>query len=168
MGFYNFSEIHWTYLKIEALELLTNFDFEASKTGDFWYREKITQKTKFNFYKKTTEVFIPKGETEYFSDDLHHVIIKNIVVKKDSFSFKPHSFVEVTGDIYFQVETKPVIIQKPILNSIHSKTAVQRFFALAQIIGEQALCLLPDYGINVLSTGVVFDFLENRADRQSE
>ncbi len=117
MGFYNFSEIHWTYLKIEALELLTNFDFEASKTGDFWYREKITQKTKFNFYKKTTEVFIPKGETEYFSDDLHHVIIKNIVVKKDAFSFKPHSFVEVTGDIYFQVETKPVIIQKPILNS---------------------------------------------------
>ena len=108
MGFYNFSEIHWTYLKIEDLELLTDFDFEASKTGDFWYRKKITQKTKFNFHKKTTEVFIPRGETEYFSDDLHHVIIKNIVVKKDAFSFKPHSFVEVTGDIYFQVETKPV------------------------------------------------------------
>jgi len=41
MGFYNFSEIHWTYLKIEDLELINNFDFEASKTGDFWFKEKI-------------------------------------------------------------------------------------------------------------------------------
>jgi hypothetical protein len=120
MGFYNFSEIHWTYLKIEDIELLTDFDFEASKTGDFWYRKKITQKTKFNFHKKTTEVFIPRGETEYFSDDLHHVIIKNIVVKKDNFSFKPDSFVEATGDIYFQVETKPIAIQKPSLSSTGS------------------------------------------------
>lgn len=127
MGYFNFSKIHWTYLKIEDLELLTDFDFEASKTGDFWFNEKIIQKTKFNFYKKTTEVFIPKGETEYFSDDLHNVIIKNIVVKKDAFSFKPHSFIEVTGDIYFQVETKPIVIQKtieikvgPILNSTGS------------------------------------------------
>ena len=114
MGIYNFSEIHWNYLKIENLEVLTGFDFEENKTGDFWFNEKITQKTKFNFYKKTTEVFIPKGETEYFSDDLHNVIIKNIVVKKDAFSFKPHSFIEVSGDIYFQVETKPIVIQKPI------------------------------------------------------
>ncbi len=118
IGMFNVSKIHWTYLKIENLELLTDFDFEASKTGDFWYKEKISQKTKFNFYKKTTEVLIPKGETEYFSDDLHNVIIKNIVVKKDPFSFKSHSFVEVTGDIYFQVETKPIVIQKPIENKI--------------------------------------------------
>lgn len=116
IGMFTISKIHWTYLKIEDLELLTDFDFEASKTGDFWFKEKITQKTKFNFYKKTTEVFIPKGETEYFSDDLHNVIIKNIVVKKDSFSFKSHSFIEVTGDIYFQVETKPKTIQRTIEN----------------------------------------------------
>jgi hypothetical protein len=116
IGMFTISKIHWTYLKIEDLELLTDFDFEASKTGDFWFKEKITQKTKFNFYKKTTEVFIPRGETEYFSDDLHNVIIKNIVVKKDSFSFKSHSFIEVTGDIYFQVETKPKVIQKTVRN----------------------------------------------------
>ena len=116
IGMFTISKIHWTYLKIEDLELLTDFDFEASKTGDFWYKEKISQKTKFNFYKKTTEVFIPKGEAEYFSDDLYNVIIKNIDVKKDTFSFKSHSFIEVTGDIYFQVETKPIVIQKPIEN----------------------------------------------------
>ena len=114
MGFYNFSEIHWNYLKIENLEVLTDFDFEENKTGDFWFKEKITQKTKFNFYKKTTEVFIPKGETEYFSDDLYNVIIKNIDVKKDTITFKTHSFIEVSGDIYFQVETKTIVIQKPI------------------------------------------------------
>ena len=118
MGFYNFSEIHWTYLKIEDLELINNFDFEASKTGDFWFKEKISQKTKFNFYKKTTEVFIPKGETEYFSDDLQNVIIKNIVVKKEDIDFKTYSFIEVSGDIYFQVETKPIVIQKPIESKI--------------------------------------------------
>jgi hypothetical protein len=114
IGMFTVSKIHWTYLKIENLEVLTGFDFEENKTGDFWFNEKITQKTKFNFYKKTTEVFIPKGETEYFSDALHNVIIKNIVVKKDAYSFKQHSFIEVTGDIYFQVETKPIVIQKPI------------------------------------------------------
>lgn len=116
VGMFNFSNIHWTYLKIEDLEQLIDFDFEASKTGDFWFKEKITQKSKFNFYKKTTEVFIPKGEAEYFSDDLYNVIIKNITVKKDTFSFKQHSFIEVTGDIYFQVETKSKIIQKSIEN----------------------------------------------------
>ena len=116
IGMFNLSKIHWTYLKIENLELLTDFQFEENKTGNFWFNEKIIQKTKFNFYKKTTEVFIPKGETEYFSDDLQNVIIKNIVFKKDIFSFKSHSFIEVTGDIYFQVETKPKVIQKPIEN----------------------------------------------------
>jgi hypothetical protein len=118
IGMFTVSKIHWTYLKIEHLELLTNFDIEASKTGDFWYIKKITQKTKFNFHKKTTEVFIPKGEKEYFSDDLHNVIIKNIVLKNDTISFKTHSFVEVTGDIYFQVETKPIVLQKPIENKV--------------------------------------------------
>jgi len=118
MGFYNFSEIHWTYLKIEDLELLTNFDFQESKTGDFWFSKKITQKTKFNFFKKTTEVFIPRGETEYFSDDLHNVVIKNIFVKKEAIAFKTHSFIEVTGDIYFQVETKPKVVEKPIENKV--------------------------------------------------
>ena len=118
MGFYNFSEIHWTYLKIEDLELLTNFDFQESKTGDFWFSKKINQKTKFNFLKKTTEVFIPRGETEYFSDDLHNVIIKNIDVKKEAIAFKTHSFIEVTGDIYFQVETKPKVVEKIILNKV--------------------------------------------------
>jgi len=147
MGFYNFSEICWTYLKIEDLVLLTDFDFDASKTGDFWFSEKIKRKTVYNFkfnnwnipfkyyFKKShfmffsikfvfpiiakrTEIFIPKGETEYFSDDLHNVIIKNIFLNKDDFSFKQHSFIEVTGDIYFQVETKPVVIQKSIENKV--------------------------------------------------
>ena len=147
MGFYNFSEIRWTYLKIEDLVLLTDFDFDASKTGDFWFSEKIKRKTVYNFkfnnwnipfkyyFKKShfmffsikfvfpiiakrTEIFIPKGETEYFSDDLHNVIIKNIFLNKDDFSFKQHSFIEVTGDIYFQVETKPVVIQKSIENKV--------------------------------------------------
>lgn len=120
IGMFTISKIHWTYLKIENLKVLTGFNFEASKTGDFWFKEKITQKRKFNFLKKTTEVFIPRGETEYFSDDLHNVIIKNIVVKKDSFSFKSHSFIEITGDIYFQLETKPKVIKKPIENKVKS------------------------------------------------
>jgi hypothetical protein len=118
MGFYNFSEIHWTYLKINNLEILSNFKFEEAKIGDFWYEEKITQKTKFNFYRKTTEVFIPKGETEYFSQDLHNVIIKNLSLEKDTYSYKPHNFVEATGDIYFQIETKPKAVELPIENKV--------------------------------------------------
>lgn len=113
VGLYNFSKIHWTYLKIENLELLTDFDFEANKTGDFWYSKKIIQKTKFNFLRKTTEVFIPQGETAYFSDDLHNVIIKNIALNNEAIPYSAHTFIEVTGDIYFQVETKPTAIVTP-------------------------------------------------------
>ena len=118
IGMFTISKIHWTYLKIENLELLSVFDFEENKIGDFWFNKKITQKTKFKFYKKTTEVFIPKGETEYFSGDLHNVIIKNIAVKKDLYFFKQHSFIEVTGDIYFQVETKPKAVELPIESKV--------------------------------------------------
>jgi Na+-transporting methylmalonyl-CoA/oxaloacetate decarboxylase gamma subunit len=118
IGMFTISKIHWTYLKIEELEILSDFDFEAVKTGDFWFSKKITQKTKLNFYRKTTEVFIPQGETEYFSQDLHNVIIKNISIQKDTFSFKPHAFIEATGDIYFQVETKPKVVELPIENKV--------------------------------------------------
>ena len=118
IGMFTISKIHWTYLKIENLELLSVFDFEENKIGDFWFNKKITQKTKFNFFKKTTEVFIPKGETEYFSGDLNNVIIKNIAVNKDPYFFKQHSFIEVTGDIYFQVETKPEAVELPIESKV--------------------------------------------------
>jgi hypothetical protein len=118
IGMFTISKIHWTYLKIEELEILSDFDFEASKTGDFWFSKKITQKTKLNFYRKTTEVFIPQGETAFFSQDLHNVIIKNISIQKDTFSFKPHAFIEATGDIYFQVETKPKVVELPIENKV--------------------------------------------------
>lgn len=120
IGVFTISEIHWTYLKIEELEILSDFDFEAAKTGDYWYSKKIIQKTRFNFYKKTTEVFVPNGETAYFSDDLHNVIIKNIKVNKDASSYKSHSFIEVTGDIYFQVESKPKPIDSPIENKLET------------------------------------------------
>ena len=50
IGVFTISEIHWTYLKIEELEILSDFDFEAAKTGDYWYSKKIIQKTRFNFY----------------------------------------------------------------------------------------------------------------------
>jgi Na+-transporting methylmalonyl-CoA/oxaloacetate decarboxylase gamma subunit len=118
IGMFTISKIHWTYLKIENLELLSHFDFEAAKTGDYWFSKKIIQKTSFNYYRKTTEIFVPNGETAYFSDDLHNVIIKNIKFNKDASSYKSHSFIEVTGDIYFQVETKLKAVEPPIENNV--------------------------------------------------
>lgn len=144
IGMFTISKIHWTYLKIDSLELLSNFDFEASKTGDYWYCKKIIQKTNFNFYKKTTEIFIPKGETAYFSDDLHNVIIKNIKVNKDASLYKSHSFIEVTGDIYFQVESKP----KPIDSTIENKVETILHSTATGVNVDESGLQLVDNGID--------------------
>ncbi len=106
VGYYNYSDIHWSYLKIENLEVIKDFDVYENKTGNFWFKEVIKQKSKFNFYRKTTDVFIPKGEKEFYSGNLYNVIIKNIEFKNDGINFKTHQFVEASGDIYFQLEKK--------------------------------------------------------------
>lgn len=121
VGHYNYSDIHWTYLKIENLEVLKDFNVYENKTGNFWFKEIIKQKTKFNFSRKTTEILIPKGEKEFYSGDLYNVIIKNIEFKKDGINFKTHQFVEASGDIYFQLEKKKEIIPAK-KNTIDKKT----------------------------------------------
>ena len=73
-----FSKIHWSYLRIENVVEQFNYDIEGNKTGDYWFKEKITNKKGFHPFVKETEVFIPRGENLAYSGDIFNVLLKNL------------------------------------------------------------------------------------------
>lgn len=111
-GIYVFSEIHWTYLHIVEFQPIDNFDALEHRTGDYWFSEKITSK-KFSPFRKTTEIFIPVGENEKYSGDLHNVLIRNLKYTNEKSDYLSKDWTEATGDIYFQLD--PVVIKKEVV-----------------------------------------------------
>lgn len=99
-----FSSIHWTYLKIESLSKIENFDIEGNKTADYWFASKILNKKDFHPLKNETEVFIPRGENMAYSGDLLNVLIKNLKINFNQSAPISSRFFEASGDIYFQIE----------------------------------------------------------------
>ena len=103
-----FSDIHWDYLRIDELEKLSIGNIDEYKTGDFWYKEKINTRKRFNFFRDTTHIFIPRGEDQYFGESIYQVLLKNFNIKQNNASIYSKDVIEVSGDIYFQVRTKEV------------------------------------------------------------
>lgn len=103
-----FSDIHWDYLRIDEIEKLSIANIDEYKTGDFWYKEKINTRKRFNFFRNTTHIFIPRGEDQYFGESIYQVLLKNFNIKQNNASIYSKDVIEVSGDIYFQVRTKEV------------------------------------------------------------
>jgi hypothetical protein len=106
-GNFIFSDIHWTYLKIENCEKLNDFDTESQKTGDYWYSDRIYHNKGFRPFRKKTDVFIPHGENEFVSGDLYKVLIKNLKINHEKSYFLSKDWQEASGDIYFQLSLPP-------------------------------------------------------------
>jgi hypothetical protein len=106
-GNFIFSDIHWTYLKVEECEKINDFDAESQKTGDYWYAERIYHNKGFRPFRKKTDVFFPHGENEFYSGDLFKVLIKNLKINHEKSYFLAKDWQEASGDIYFQFSLPP-------------------------------------------------------------
>jgi hypothetical protein len=103
-----FSAIDWEYLRIDDIEKLSIASIDEYKTGDFWYKEKINTRKRFNLFGNTTQLFIPRGADQYFGESIYQVLLKNFKITPNNSSSYSKEIIEVTGDIYFQVRTKAV------------------------------------------------------------
>ena len=114
-----FSDIHWDYLRIDEIEKLSIGNIDEYKTGDFWYKEKINTRKRFNFFRNTTHIFIPRGEDQYFGESIYQVLLKNFNIKQNNASIYSKDVIEVSGDIYFQVRTKEVTKEAIVTEAIN-------------------------------------------------
>jgi len=119
-GKFVFSDIHWTYLKIENVEKLDEFNFAAYQTGDYWFKNKIFNKNGFHPFRKKTNILIPRAENLLYSGDLYNVLIKNIDFKFNNRELTNPNFYEAKGDIYFQIEIAEE--KKAIITANNDKT----------------------------------------------
>ena len=122
-GNFIFSDIHWTYLKIENIEKINDFDAESQKTGDYWYSDRIYHNKGFRPFRKKTDVFIPYGENEFVSGDLYKVLIKNLKINHEKSYFLSKDWQEASGDIYFQLSLPPKPKQEKKTQSTNSKVS---------------------------------------------
>lgn len=122
-GEFHFYAIRWSYLKITDIEVLESVDVRDLKVGDFWHAKALKAKKKWLPYQvdfprimKRPEIFIPRGEVDFYSGTLLNVYIRNFDLSKlKKRSFEP--WIEVTADIYFQIEKpKPPLVPTPIHN----------------------------------------------------
>ena len=107
-GTVTFSEITWDYLRIDEIEKISIANIDEYKTGDFWYKEKIRARKRFNFFRDTTQLFIPRGTDLYFGESIFQVLLKNLKITPNNSSSYSKDIIEVTGDIYFQIRTKAI------------------------------------------------------------
>ena len=107
-GTVTFSEITWDYLRIDEIEKISIANIDEYKTGDFWYKEKIRARKRFNFFRDTTQLFIPRGTDLYFGKSIFQVLLKNLKITPNNSSSYSKDIIEVTGDIYFQIRTKAI------------------------------------------------------------
>ena len=102
-----FSDLQWTYLKIDDCENIKDFNAESQKTGDYWFTKILKSKEGFNPFGKKADILIPKGPNEFYSGDLHNVLIKNLKINHDKSYFLSKDWQEASGDIYFQLSLPP-------------------------------------------------------------
>jgi hypothetical protein len=111
-----FSKIHWTYLNIDNVSKIGNFNVEENKTADFWFAEKIANKSSFNLFKKDRVIFIPRLEDLAYSDDIFNVLIKNIKFNFANTDFASNWF-EASGDIYFQTQIARDVVKEKVVDN---------------------------------------------------
>lgn len=138
-GEFHFYEIRWSYLKITDVEVLESVDVRDLKVGDFWHAKRLKAKKKWQPYQvdfprimKRPEIFIPRGEVDFYSGTLLNVYIRNFdlsQLKKRSFE----AWSEVTAEIYFQLEKpKPPIVPAPIQKVNENSVTVPVAEAIAE------------------------------------
>jgi hypothetical protein len=108
-GDFVFSELHWTYLRIEDCKKVENFDAASHKTGDYFYAETIFSVNGSNPFRKKTDVFIPYGPEGFYSGDLQNVLIKNLKINHGKSYFLQKDWYEATCDIFFQLILPPKV-----------------------------------------------------------
>ena len=114
----SFSDLKWHSLQIKNLKRLKERDFEAEKTGDFFFKPKLKSGIWPNDVKN---LLIVKSDTEAFSETLHDVVFKNFSGKrKADFGpiraytherFNDNQFY-TEGEIYFSIPdpVQPIVI----------------------------------------------------------
>ena len=107
-GSFVHSDFDWKHIEINELAEIHIFDIDAHKTHDYKFYNKIPSRRFWEFGKKT-EIFIPIGNDEFFSDTIYNVVIKNIKLTKDESSLLGSDWREANADIYFQLEPKKKI-----------------------------------------------------------
>jgi len=114
----SFSDLKWHSLQIKNLKRLKERDFEAEKTGDFFFKSKLKSGI---WPSDVKNLLIIRSETEAFSETLHDVVFKNFSGKrKDEFGpirtytherFNDNQFY-TEGEIYFSIPNpvQPIVV----------------------------------------------------------
>ena len=129
----SFSDLKWHSLQIKNLKRLKERDFEAEKTGDFFFKPKLKSGIWPNDVKN---LLIVKSDTEAFSETLHDVVFKNFSGKrKADFGpiraytherFNDNQFY-TEGEIYFSIPdpVQPIVIPPtPAVTVVSNQTNV--------------------------------------------
>ncbi len=112
VGHFIFSEIHWNYVKLDNLKKIDIDVFDKLKSGYYSYTELLKQKRKFS---KSTEIFIPHGETEYLTGDLKHFLVRDFQLNAQKLPLLTdlgNGMTQVFGSAYFGI---PKIIQPQVI-----------------------------------------------------
>ncbi len=125
-GKISFSEFSWKYMHIDEVQVIGPYRSEALKVGDFWYRKVLKGKGNWwmsrqliwKFPKlswpKRPEIFIPRGDAEFYNGTLYEVIISDFqIIDKRSFA---SPLIHLSADIYFQIKKPqiPIIPEKKV------------------------------------------------------
>jgi hypothetical protein len=125
-GYFSIANLQCIYLRIEQCSPIYNLDIDSLKTHDYWFQKRLRDKKRLPWHSKT-EIFIPFGEDKFYSGDLYNVLIKNLQFQyggKNSVAPIIHQdWIEITGDIYFQIEPKRKKSPPPATNRSTTSTA---------------------------------------------
>ena len=150
----SFSDLKWHSLQIKNLKRLKERDFEAEKTGDFFFKPKLKSGIWPNDVKN---LLILKSDTEAFSETLHDVVFKNFSGKrKADFGpirtytherFNDNQFY-TEGEIYFSI---PDPVQPIVIPPTPAVTVESNQTNVASPAGD--LRAIPDTVANPISSG---------------
>jgi hypothetical protein len=107
IGKINFSEFSWKYIHIDDVKVIDQYNSEELKVGDFWYKKVLKGRKNWFFsrqfelkspisfskkfpwvaihfdfirWPKRPEIFIPRGDSEFFNGTLYEVIISDFKI----------------------------------------------------------------------------------------
>ena len=150
----SFSDLKWHSLQIKNLKRLKERDFEAEKTGDFFFKPKLKSGI---WPSDVKNLLIVKSDTEAFSETLHDVVFKNFSGKrKADFGpirtytherFNDNQFY-TEGEIYFSI---PDPVQPRVIPPTPAVTVESNQTNVASPAGD--LRAIPDTVAHPISSG---------------
>jgi hypothetical protein len=151
---FSFHELKWHSLQIKNLSRLKDRDFEAEKTGDFFFKSKLRSG---NWPGDVKNLLIVKSDAEAFSETLHDVVLKNFSGKrKEEFGpirqytherFNDNQFY-TEGEIFFSIPdpVQPLVVTPPPIVKVNTEQT-----EVASPSGD--LRPIPDTVINQVPSG---------------